>query len=877
MADKKTQSKKSPAKKPAAQGSANKAAPSRAKSVATPAKPPRRREIGAAICLLLGVFAFIGYWDGSGMFIGFFRDVISGLVGAGFFAVPWLLLLCAVTLGFHRGRPVRFRVMCALLLSVAVGALYQTFGANHPEKLSLALLGDLWRDGTHSGGLVAGFLAELFIMLFSKVGAAIALIVGALCLLLAAFNRTVAGLVDAFRDREKREYEPEPEREPAPPRGGKRKPEPVAPAPQPQPVPPQPKTEAEPQPSKRRRGPAIDIPLVDADVPPEPTREPEEVLKPQERKPFFDPKPRVITPDQAVEHGDAPPPVPPPVAPTPPPTAVDAPTELAPPPKKKAERVAAADIVIEDSVLGEDEYPYPPPSLLTAPVAAKIDGSDEIQLNSSRIETAFSSFGIKVKVSNTVHGPSVTRYEFVLEPGVKLSRLTGLSDDIALSLGVKKVRISAIQNKIRTVGIEVPNKNISTVYLREIIESRAFASAQSRLSFAIGKSIEGEPIIGNIQRLPHLLVAGETGSGKSVFLNLLILSILYKATPDEVRMIMIDPKMVEFRVYSGIPHLLVPVVTDMSKAAGALQWAVVEMEKRYRMFSEVNSRKLEEYNKHMSGRDEPTLPQVIIVIDELADLMMTARKEVEESICRVAQKGRAAGIHLIVATQRPSVDVITGLMKSNIPSRVALKVASATNSRIIIDEGGAEQLIGNGDMLYMPTGESPLRVQGAYVSDTECEAIVEYIKQNGETQYSAEVESEIERAATAKSSGGNSEATDSSDFDEMLPQAAEVIFEKEQASVSILQRRLKLGYARAARIVDQLEQIGLVGPLEGSKPRAILLTVQQWREMQLINGTAPVGAASSADFAADEDEDDETDDEPAVETGFEDEDDDAPF
>ena len=475
------------------------------------------------------------------------------------------------------------------------------------------------------------------------------------------------------------------------------------------------------------------------------------------------------------------------------------------------------------------------------------------------------SFGIGASVTEITRGPTVTRYDLELEAGVKLSKLTNLAGDLALSLGVVSVRIAPIPDKISTVGVEVPNKVVSTVYLRDIIDSPAFQNAASKLSFAIGKDIGGNCIVGNIAKLPHMLIAGTTGSGKSVCMNSLILSLLYKATPDEVRLIMIDPKMVELGIYNGIPHLYIPVVTDPKKAAGSLQWAVVEMMKRYRLFSEIGVRDLKGYNTYKTRLGEPTIPSVVIVIDELADLMMTAAKEVEESICRIAQMGRAAGMHLIIATQRPSADVITGLMKANIPSRIAFAVSSALESRIILDNPGAEKLIGMGDMLYAPIGTGkPLRVQGSFVSDEEREEVVRFIKQNSEAQYSDDIIAQIEKSAAEadKKSGPAPEADKpaKSDYDELLPQAVDVILETKQASVSMLQRRLKLGYSRAARMVDQMEEMGIVGPFEGSKPRKILITKQQWQEMQYVQGTAPSEVLQAqTDFADDNEEEPEDD------------------
>ena len=401
------------------------------------------------------------------------------------------------------------------------------------------------------------------------------------------------------------------------------------------------------------------------------------------------------------------------------------------------------------------------------------------------------------------------------------------------------MRVAPIPNKISTVGIEVPNRHKSMVCVRDILSSRAFTDSASKVSFAVGKDISGQPIVGNIARLPHMLIAGTTGSGKSVCTNSLIISLLYKATPEEVRLIMVDPKMVELSIYNGIPHLLIPVVTDPKKAAGALQWAVSEMMKRYQRFSEIGARDLATYNERARKQEDlETMPQIVIVIDELADLMLVAAKEVEESICRVAQMGRAAGMHLIIATQSPRADVITGLMKANIPSRIALAVASSLESRIILDTTGAEKLVGQGDMLYAPLGQDKLRVQGCFITDEERANVVDFIKEGASAQYDESVMHEIEKNAeekdkAAKGVGGSDPAAGGGeDYDELLPAAIDVVLEVGQASVSMLQRRLKLGYGRAARLVDQMEDKGVVGPFEGSKPRQLLITKEQWAEMQ---------------------------------------------
>ena len=484
-------------------------------------------------------------------------------------------------------------------------------------------------------------------------------------------------------------------------------------------------------------------------------------------------------------------------------------------------------------------YCFPPIDLLKRPARAGADGTDEMRENSRRLNETLASFKIDAHIINVTRGPSVTRYEVELDKGVRLNKLTGCADDIALSLGASGVRIAAVPGKISVVGIEVPNRAVTTVSLREVIDSNEFTNAKARSSFAVGKSIEGNCIVGNIAKMPHMLIAGTTGSGKSVCMNSIIISLLYKASPEDVKLIMVDPKMVELGIYNGIPHLLIPVVTDPKKAAGSLQWAVTEMMRRYKLMSDAGVRDLESYNSIVTAEEDgKKLPQVVVIIDELADLMMVAAKEVEDSICRIAQMGRASGMHLIIATQRPSADVITGLMKANIPSRIAFSVASAMESRIILDTMGAEKLVGKGDMLYAPIGSGkPLRVQGCFVTDGEVEAVASYVKENYVADYNQEVLKEIEKQAqqTGKkpSSVADPEPNEEElDGDEMLPAAVDVILETGQASVSMLQRRLKLGYARAARIVDEMEEKGFVGPFQGSKPRTILITKEKWQAMK---------------------------------------------
>jgi S-DNA-T family DNA segregation ATPase FtsK/SpoIIIE len=483
-------------------------------------------------------------------------------------------------------------------------------------------------------------------------------------------------------------------------------------------------------------------------------------------------------------------------------------------------------------------YAYPPTSLLNADTNPKTaDVSAEMEENATILRETLKSFNIGVK--DEIHcsrGPTITRYELRPEVGVRVRSIANLVDDISLSLATSGVRIEApIPNKA-AVGIEVPNKVCNTVSVREIIESATFTNSKSKLTVAMGKDIAGSPIVTDIAKMPHGLIAGQTGSGKSVCINSIIMSILFKASPEEVKLLLIDPKVVELGVYNGIPHLIVPVVTDPRKAAGALGWAVMEMEKRYKLFAENDVRNLNGYNELAEKRDDlMKMPQIVIIIDELADLMMTSPGEVEDSICRIAQKARAAGMHLIVATQRPSVDVVTGLIKANIPSRIAFAVSSMVDSRTIIDIGGAEKLMGKGDMLFFPTGAiKPERIQGCFVSDSEVEKVVAYLKSDHNNEYDEDVMNEIERQAAKEKSAksGLPEDAVEDDGDSMLNEAIECVVDAGQASTSLLQRRLRLGYARAARIIDQMEERGIIGPFEGAKPRQVLISKEQLLEMR---------------------------------------------
>ncbi len=478
---------------------------------------------------------------------------------------------------------------------------------------------------------------------------------------------------------------------------------------------------------------------------------------------------------------------------------------------------------IENAIEQEvKEYVFPPISLLKKPPTTSADKRKEMQETANKLMEILSNFGVEAKLLQVTQGPSVTRYEIQPSTGVKLSKITGLAEDIALNLAVPTVLVAAVPGKA-AVGIEVPNNSVSMVSVRELLESTKFKDASSKLTVAFGKDIGGNVVVGDIAKMPHVLIAGSTGSGKSVCINTIITSILYKATPDEVKLIMVDPKVVELGVYNGIPHLLIPVVTDPKKAAGALNWAVGEMMRRYALFAESGSRNLSGYNELMEKNGEAKLPQLVIVIDELADLMMVAAKEVEDYVCRLAQLARAAGIHLIIATQRPSVDVITGLIKANVPSRIAFAVSSQVDSRTILDKGGAEKLLGKGDMLYHPTGlSSALRVQGAFVSDAEIESIVTFIKENSEiTHYSEDLENHLD--AIASGDVASEESKDDDDADELLPAAIELAVELGQISTAMVQRRMKVGYARAGRIIDQMEARGIISGANGSKPREVYM------------------------------------------------------
>ena len=846
-----------------------------------PAKKPYRREVGGAVCLLLALFGAIGYFKtDEGAVIALFCDLLKGLCGYGFYLAPPLLLAAAGILIFHRGRPVRLRVAGALALPVLAGAVMHLLLCATPYEWGMTLFGQLWTDGKAiaSGGVVGGFIAMAFRFAFTTVGAVVILLLLTAAAVLCALRLAPADILDYFREQRERrpEYDPEdyPEPEERPKRAARREPEPV--------------------PSHRKNA-AIDIPVDDG---PLLAKKPTTPVTTVRKKSFFDkvagaslpgqkgdrplveeeppeyedvpelrpmkepprtPKPGPVVPPPAAVNDVIPFPAPTPIReePVPPPIVREEPVpppvirepeapKPSPRPESGSEEKSAAEEMARELEAGLEQdapvYRYPPITLLNENRGGSAGASENVlQANQQRLQDALQSFGVSARIVNVIQGPSIVRYELELDQGVKLSKLTNLSNDIALALGASGVRVAPIPNKISTVGIEVPKPKgqVSPVVIRDVLGSQTFAESSSKVSFAVGMDISGRPVVGNIAKLPHMLIAGTTGSGKSVCTNSLVISLLYKASPEEVRLIIIDPKVVEFTAYNGIPHLLIPVVTDPKKAAGALQWSVSEMEKRYHMFSEVGARDLATYNSIAKKREDlEPMPQIVIVIDELADLMMTVSKEVEDSIIRVAQKGRASGMHLVIATQRPSADVITGLMKANIPSRIALKVASGMESRIILDTMGAEKLGGPGDMLFAAVGQEQQRVQGCFISDEEVANVLEFIKESASARYDESVMHEIEKNAedkekAAKGVGGSDPGGGGgNDYDELLPAAIDVVLEVGQASVSMLQRRLKLGYGRAARLVDQMEEKGVVGPFEGSKPRQLLITKEQWAEMQ---------------------------------------------
>ena len=810
------------------------------------------RVISSAIFLGLFILFLVIFLKPEGALIKLIEGVIHGLIGrVGFVvAIPALLYLFFIH-AFSGHRPIRMRTICLVLFVFCCGCLsHLNF---NPQNLSqgISVIKDLYAGGLESstGGVLCGCVAMLLCWLFGSVIPWILLILACILTLLGAMQITIPSIIRAIQERPRVQWETEKKERQEPAAmvvnhiANKRishmeqqrsRAEQAVAMPAKETANGKDEKSHDAKVSELMRQIDVDIDTPVAAAASQITPVPQEKVPPVVVQPELDAIPEAMPALDRENMHDS-------VAEKERVTQVKVSKKAEKVTGKEAEESAAA--VAEEIAQGQNSekttYCFPPIDLLKSSGNSTTDGTAEMRENTKRLNETLASFRIEAHIINVTRGPSVTRYEVELEKGVRLNKLTTVADDIALSLGASGVRIAAVPGKISVVGIEVPNRAVTAVSLRDVIDSQEFSSAKSKSSFAVGKDIGGSCIVGNIARLPHMLIAGTTGSGKSVCMNSIIISLLYKASPDDVKLIMVDPKMVELGIYNGIPHLLIPVVTDPKKAAGSLQWAVTEMMRRYKAMSDAGVRDLDSYNSIIESQetDGNRLPQVVVIIDELADLMLVAAKEVEESICRIAQMGRAAGIHLIIATQRPSADVITGLMKANIPSRIAFAVASAMESRIILDTQGAEKLVGKGDMLYAPIGNGkPKRVQGCFVSDTEVEAVASYVKANYVTDYDQEVIEEIERKAVQ--TGNKSAAVepepnqDEIAGDEMFPAAVDVILETGQASVSMLQRRLKLGYARAARIVDEMEDRGIVGPFQGSKPRAILVTKEQWEQMR---------------------------------------------
>ena len=760
--------------------------------------------------LILSICIFVSYFLKDGIFIIAFSNIVKGIFGYGYWAIGICFLMIFFILCFGERRKATLRTVFAIMFPMFFSAVLHLISYGSDTTLDIA---KYFESGMkiNSGGVLGSLIAYVANKLLGQVGGSIIIFVILIIMLLVILGANA----DTFKIEQKTKAEKVPEFNAATVRNVSKK---IINDSELQPVTASRNKKAQ---SPVKSGKDYNIPILDDN---------DDLLinrTPKNKNTKANKKTVPITiADKSADFNN------------------EVNKELNKPARMNKQELKAETLNINNEILSNEQnasgtYVFPTTDLLSYGKDKGSDSKSEILSTKERLENTLHSFGINSYVVNITPGPTVTRYDIELEQGVKLSKVTNLAGDIALSLGVLNVRVAPILDEQSTVGIEVPNKIVNTVSLREIIESKNFTTATSKLTFAIGKDIGGNAIIGNISKLPHMLIAGTTGSGKSVCMNSLIISLLYKARPDEVKFIMIDPKMVELGVYNAIPHLYVPVVTDPKKAAGALQWVVVEMLKRYKLFSEASVRDLESYNKYLKSNKEQLMPQIVIVIDELADLMMAASKEVEECICRVAQMGRAAGIHLIIATQRPSADVITGLMKANIPSRIAFAVSSAMESRIIMDTSGAEKLVGMGDMLYSPLGSGkPLRVQGSFVSDADREKVIKFISTNCDIAHTnnKDLEDAMNKASNPDAENKKEENNISSEYDEKLSEAVDIVLSMKSCSVSMLQRRLKLGYSRAARVVDQMEELGIVGPSVGAKPREILVDAAKWHELQVQLG-----------------------------------------
>ena len=750
-----------------------------------------KRQLTSVVLFGLGVFfAAVVYIPGEN-FWNVMQNFFFGIFGVFTYIFPLFLILIAVLCALDKlNARILLRTRLSFIVGVLVLSAVDIFTADKPLLPFFKHLGEAYKDGAGSGGFIGALIGHPISAAFGRTGAAITVIILIFVLLMIITGTTLIALFKSIAKPVKKIEESA--------------------------------QAAYKERAERKINPDIDLPVDDAITP---------VREKITTQTIAEKKKKLISsyldediPDEEITEESS--------------VGIDTAISAA---KKEAtaddstenssEKIPDEEIEIK---MEQESYKFPPIELLKADVSGNSALAErELEQTAERLVKSLQSFGVETRVVDISRGPTVTRFELQPSAGVKISKITNLADDIALNLATAGVRIEApIPNKA-AVGIEVPNKASNVVHIRDILESSAFTGSKSKLTIALGKDIGGNAIVGDISKMPHGLIAGATGSGKSVCINSIIMSILYKARPDEVKLIMIDPKVVELGIYNGIPHLLVPVVTNPRKAASTLGWAVSEMEKRYQMFAASNVRDLDGYNKLAEQNEEMVkMPRVVIIIDELADLMMTAPKEVEDSINRIAAKARAAGMHLIIATQRPSVDVVTGVIKANIPTRVAFAVSSQVDSRTILDIAGAEKLLGRGDMLFNPIGSNkPSRVQGCYVGDDEVEAVVDFVKKGQSSEYDQEVIDEIERQAALDKKDKNISSNDGDDdSDPMFNSAVEVAVENGQISTSMLQRKLKLGYARAARIIDQMHERGIVGPFEGSKPRQVLITAEEWLE-----------------------------------------------
>lgn len=793
-----------------------------------------RRQLLSVIWFAVAVFLLcVVFIPGQNVWLAI-HNFIFGVFGVTAYFYPFLLGFVAVLFAMDKiGGSMNAKVIESGILVILVGAAVDIFSKHNDALTFWQHLTAAYKSGSHlkSGGFLGALVGQPLYLAFGKTGAAITAILLIFVFLmiitgttLMSLFRTMARPVKSISEQAENAYQARLERESEEAQSGKQLKVikgfnvdiPVDDIPEKRNIP---KTSLD---EKQRK-------VVSAYYGETPESEPEKPAVPEPEEKTDDIKPEIETALKAAKN--------------------EAEAEKRDiPPEKAAEPTKPAEFSVpeKDAEPKTEGYSYPPLSLLnkskatdTAALSAELDHTAE-----HLVET-LKSFGVETRIVDISRGPTVTRYELQPCAGVKISKITNLADDIALNLATAGVRIEApIPNKA-AVGIEVPNKASAVVGVRGILESPAFINAKSKLTVALGRDIGGNVVVTDIAKMPHGLIAGATGSGKSVCINSIIISLLYKATPDEVKLLMIDPKVVELGIYNGIPHLLVPVVTDPRKAAGALGWSVTEMERRYKMFADRGVRDLAGYNKFVENLGDPEvqkMPHIVIIIDELADLMMTAPNEVEDSINRIAAKARAAGMHLIIATQRPSVDVVTGVIKANIPTRIAFAVSSQIDSRTILDSAGAEKLLGRGDMLFSPVGSTkPNRIQGCFVSDEEVEAVVDYIKSDHTVDYDDDVMVEIERQAAIEKKQKTGLPEDGPEGDPMLDEAIKVVVENGMASTSLLQRKLKLGYARAARIVDEMEQRGVVGPYEGSKPRKVLISKEQLLERSAageVNETA---------------------------------------